>query len=44
MTELPSAYLWIDEVRPLPRMVAAARRLYGTTETPCPADNPLILD
>ena len=44
MTELPPAYRWLDEVRPLPRMVEAARRLYGTIETPGPADNPLILD
>ena len=44
MTELPPAYRWIDEVRPLPRMVAAARRIYGTIETPGPADNPVILD
>ena len=44
MTELPPAYRWIDEVRPLPRMVVAARHLYGTIETPGPADNPVILD
>ena len=44
MTELPPAYRWIDEVRPLPRMVAAARQLYGTIETPGAADNPVILD
>ena len=44
MTELPPAYRWIDEVRPLPRMVEAARQLYGTIETLGPADNPLILD
>lgn len=44
MIELPQAYRWLDEVRPLPRMVAEARRLYGTIETPGPADNPVILD
>lgn len=44
MTELPPAYRWIDEVRPLPRMAAEARRLYGTIETPGTADNPVILD
>jgi uncharacterized protein (TIGR02594 family) len=44
MTELPPAYRWIDEVRPLPRMVAEGRQLYGTIETPGPADNPVILD
>ena len=44
MTELPPAYRWIDEVRLLPRMVEAARQLYGTIETPGPADNPVIMD
>ena len=43
MPQLPPAYRWIDEVRPLPRMVAEALRLYGTVETPGPADNPVIL-
>ena len=41
MTELPPAYRWIDDVRPLPRMVAEARGLYGTIETPGSADNPV---
>ncbi|MFN9250671.1 MAG: TIGR02594 family protein [Brevundimonas sp.] len=44
MPQLPPAYRWIDEVRPLPRMVAEAFRLYGTVETPGAADNPVILD
>jgi uncharacterized protein (TIGR02594 family) len=44
MPQLPPAYRWIDEVRLLPKMVAEARRLYGTVETPGPADNPVILD
>ena len=44
MPQLPPAYRWIDEVRPLPRMVAEARRLFGTVETPGAADNPVILD
>ncbi|MCZ8086246.1 MAG: TIGR02594 family protein [Brevundimonas sp.] len=44
MPQLPPAYRWIDEVRPLPRMVAAACQLYGTIETPGSADNPVILD
>ena len=44
MPQLPPAYRWIDEVRPLPRMVAEALRLFGTVETPGPADNPVILD
>jgi uncharacterized protein (TIGR02594 family) len=43
MPQLPPAYRWIDEVRPLPRMVAEALRLYGTVETPGAADNPVIL-
>lgn len=44
MSQLPPAYRWIDEVRPLPRMVAEACQLHGTIETPGPADNPVILD
>ena len=44
MPQFPPAYRWIDEVRPLPRMVAAACQLYGTIETPGAADNPVILD
>jgi len=44
MTRLPPAYRWLDEVRPLPRMVEAARQLYGTLEAPGPADNPVILE
>ena len=44
MPQLPPAYRWIDEVRLLPRMVAAACQLYGTIETPGAADNPVILD
>jgi uncharacterized protein (TIGR02594 family) len=44
MLQLPPAYRWIDEVRPLPKMVAAACQLYGTIETPGAADNPVILD
>ena len=43
MTLLPPAYRWIDEVRPLPRMVAEARLLHGTLEAPGPTDNPVIL-
>jgi uncharacterized protein (TIGR02594 family) len=44
MTELPPAYRWLDEVRPLPRMVGEARQLYGTIETPGPGENPVILN
>lgn len=44
MPQLPPAYRWIDEMRPLPRIVAAACQLYGTIETPGAADNPVILD
>lgn len=43
MNPLPPAYGWIDEVRPLPRMLQEARKLYGTFEVAGPADNPLIL-
>jgi hypothetical protein len=44
MLQPPSAYRWIEEVRPLPRMVVAACQLYGTIETPGATDNPVILD
>ncbi|WP_417229711.1 TIGR02594 family protein [Brevundimonas sp.] len=43
MPQLPPAYRWIDEVRPLPRMVAEALRLHGTVERSGAADNPVIL-
>ncbi len=44
MNPLPSAYGWLDELRPLPRMLEEARKLYGTFEVAGPASNPLILD
>ena len=43
MNPLPPAYGWIDDLQPLPRMVAEARKLYGTIEARGPADNPVIL-
>ena len=43
MNPLPPAYGWIDDLRPLPRMLREARKLYGTFEAAGPADNPLIL-
>lgn len=43
MKPLPPAYGWIDDLRPLPRMLQEARKLFGTFEFAGPADNPLIL-
>lgn len=43
MKPLPPAYGWIDDLRPLPRMLEEARKLYGTFEVAGPADNPTIL-
>lgn len=43
MNPLPAAYAWIDHVEELPRMVAEARKLYGTLETPGPGDSPTIM-
>jgi uncharacterized protein (TIGR02594 family) len=43
MKPLPPAYGWIDDLRPLPRMLEEARKLYGTFEVAGPADNPVIL-
>ena len=43
MNPLPPAYGWIDDLQPLPRMVAEARKLCGTIEARGPADNPVIL-
>lgn len=43
MNPLPPAYGWIDDLRPLPRMLQEARKLFGTKEVAGPADNPLIL-
>lgn len=43
MNPMPPAYGWIDDLRPLPRMLQEARKLYGTFEFAGSADNPLIL-
>jgi len=43
MKPLPPAYGWIDGLRPLPRMLEEARKLYGTFEVVGLADNPMIL-
>lgn len=43
MKPLPPAYGWIDDLRPLPRMLEEARKLYGTFEVAGPADNPVLL-
>lgn len=43
MKPLPPAYGWIDDLRPLPKMLEEARKLCGTFEVPGPADNPVIL-
>ena len=43
MKPLPPAYGWIDDLRPLPKMLEEARKLYGTFEVAGPADNPVIL-
>ena len=44
MNPLPPAYGWIDDLRPLPRMLDEARKLYGTLEVSGPANNLVILD
>ena len=43
MNPLPPAYGWLDDLQPLPRMVAEARKLFGTVEAQGSADNPAIL-
>jgi hypothetical protein len=43
MNPLPLAYGWIDDLQPLPRMVAEARKLYGIAEVQGSGDNPVIL-
>jgi len=43
MKPLPPAYGWIDDLRPLPRMLEEARKLYGTFEVAGPGDNQAIL-
>ncbi len=40
---LPPAYAWLDEINPLPRMVAEGLRLFGTAEAAGAADNPAII-
>jgi uncharacterized protein (TIGR02594 family) len=44
MNPLPPAYGWIDDLRPLPRMLDEARKLYGIFEVAGPANNSVILD
>ncbi len=43
MKPLPPAYGWIDDLRPLPRMLQEARKLYGTFEVAGPVSNPAIM-
>jgi uncharacterized protein (TIGR02594 family) len=43
MKPLPPAYRWLDDLQPLPRMVAEARKLFGTVEAHGSADNSVIL-
>ena len=43
MNSLPPAYGWIDDLRPLPRMLQEARKLFGTREVAGSANNPLLL-
>lgn len=43
MKPLPPAYGWIDDLRPLPRMLEQARKLYGTFEVPGPGNNSVIM-
>jgi hypothetical protein len=43
MNPLPPAYGWIDDLRPLPRMLQEARKLFGTKEVAGSANNPVIL-
>lgn len=43
MTPLPKQFAYLDKIDGMPRMVAEARRLFGTLETPGTADNPVIL-
>lgn len=43
MKSLPAAYAWLDQVVGLSRLLVEARALYGVTETPGPANNPVIM-
>ena len=43
MKPLPPAYGWIDDLRPLPRMLEEARKLYGTFEVAGPGNNAAIM-
>lgn len=43
MTPLPPAYAWLDQIANPPQLIATARALYGTHETPGPANNPVIM-
>ncbi len=43
MKSLPPAYGWIDDLRPLPRMLEEARKLYGIFEVAGPGNNSAIM-
>jgi uncharacterized protein (TIGR02594 family) len=43
MPTLPAAYRWIEAVRPQPRMIAEALKLFGVAEIGGSADCPVIL-
>jgi uncharacterized protein (TIGR02594 family) len=43
MKPLPSAYRWLTNLTPLPRMVAEALKLFGTVETAAAANSPTII-
>lgn len=43
MPNLPNEYQWVNQVANKPRMISEALELYGVTETPGVADNPIIV-
>ena len=43
MTNLPAAYRWLEDIRPLPRMIAEALKLHGAAEIAGPRDCPTIM-
>jgi len=43
MSNIPTAYMWLKTLQPLPRMIAQALKEYGVLEAQGATDNPVIL-
>lgn len=44
MSAIPERLKWLEEIGPLPKMIAAALQYLGVKEFPGPANNPVIME